>query len=209
MSESSCLGNYTGSFRFDVGDGGDWVRHCHRLACTGELLLCSAAKRLLVRYGSGFETIWRLWSVCWVRRSHWRASHWTAFLSICLTQLLVLEQSKCELRRVASVFLFLLVGSFFALSCWHKPSKVILDTSCEVSCCSLDILVFVDCGIAELIMSPQYCQGTRVLRDSRVWKCLFFLLFMFWSLTTKSWQCDCNISRWALIFGMEISMAKV
>ena len=43
MSESSCSGNYTGGFRFDVGDDGDWVRHCHRLACTGELLLCSAA----------------------------------------------------------------------------------------------------------------------------------------------------------------------
>ena len=104
---------------------------------------CGHARLLYgVVLSSRLGDIWRTWSVCWVRRSRWRG-----FPSVCLARLLVLERSKCALRRAASVFLFPLVGSFFALSFWRKMSRVILATSCEVSCCSLDAFVCLDGGI--------------------------------------------------------------
>ena len=83
----------------------------------------------------------QLWSV--LHHSCWWALHRRVFLSVCLAWLLVPEWSRCALRQAASVFLSPLVGSFFSLSCWRTPSKVILATSCEVSCCSSDTLGFL------------------------------------------------------------------
>ena len=54
--------------------------------------------------------------------ARWRASLRRGFLSVCLARLLAPELSRCVLRQAASVFLLPLVGSFFALSCWRKPS---------------------------------------------------------------------------------------
>ena len=150
MSESSRLWDRAGGFWSDAGGGGDWVHYCCSVAHTAELLLCftvdvtSCVLWLWPGAGGGisghcsrlFRCIACTGELCC-----------RGFLSICLGRLLVLEQSRCALRRAVSVFLFPLVGSFFALSCWCKPSKVILATSHEVNCCSSEALVFLESGI--------------------------------------------------------------